>query len=59
MIIVHDDDLALLNVLGDGAVSRSLYCTIHCIDILAAAVTRISPTRCNVRLPTKLQASDS
>jgi hypothetical protein len=28
-VIVHDDDLALLDLLGDGAVSRSLSCPLH------------------------------
>ena len=60
MIIVHDDDLALLDVLGDGAVIRTLYCTLnHSTDIFTAAVTRSSPTRCSVKLPPKLQAGDS
>ena len=38
MIIVHDDDLAQLDVLGDGTVSRSFYSKLHFIDIFAAAV---------------------
>ena len=28
MIVVHDDDLALLDVLGDRAVGRGVYCTL-------------------------------
>ena len=58
MVIVHDDDLALLDVLGDSAVSRTLHCTLHCIDIFIPAVSRSAPTRCSVKLPPKLQASD-
>ena len=57
MVIVHDDDLAQLDVLGTGAVSRSLHCTLHCIDIFTPVVSRSSPTRCNVKLPPILQDS--
>ena len=56
MTIVHDDDLTLL--VGNGAVSESLACTGHSIDIFTLPVTRISPTRCSVKSPPKLQTSD-
>ena len=37
MIIVHDDDIAQLDVLSDGTVSRSFNSKLHFIDIFAAA----------------------
>ena len=59
MAIVHDDDLARLDLLGDNAVSRNLGHAVRpTIDIFTSAVTRSTPTRDSVKLPPKFQASN-
>ncbi len=59
MVLVHDNDLAQLDGIYDGTVSRSYILYFNCVDTFLLAAVRISSTRCDVKLPPKLPAEDS